>query len=448
MVSVHVFKHIWGHKILTIDETVLHTVCVQEPVGGCISLIVDTTLTGILGGSACAGRSVIWGEEYSLGEGSILFFFWRGSYSSIVDGFINVRIGISDPMLVNPIQCYVLFNFQYYNQSMDICGQVYGQQSLLGSRLYINIGIVYEDNNDYVKAYEYFKRWADTSEIVLGPDHPKTRRAKGVLHEPRYRLVANRIKEQLDANGPDPRSEIDGDQINAEVLDMDNATEDVPEVDLFFPLEHEENDEERHDDGNDDREAGGSDVNHTPQTVLQLVNEIMQHMSSHSQSTGNHGNHGEEDNRLREQTIGCRRTHMGSAFRTSNRDSNSDGVTATTNTNDSNSSSSRPDNSSNPESRRAHMTSCLESLLAQLTEDLRNRLTVPNTGQGSTQSETAATTDTANSNTDSSPAAEGSAATDSQATVSNCNVDSARGDSATGHVQDSNSNVTHKPGNS
>ena len=54
---------------------------------------------------------------------------------------------------------------------MEICRQVYGEDSLLSSRLYINIGIVYEDNNDYVKAYEFFRKWATVSEIVLGPDH-------------------------------------------------------------------------------------------------------------------------------------------------------------------------------------------------------------------------------------------------------------------------------------
>ncbi len=64
---------------------------------------------------------------------------------------------------------------------MDLCLQVYGEQSLLTSRLYINIGIVYEDNKEYVRAYEYFKKWAAVSDAVLGPDHPKTLRAKGVL---------------------------------------------------------------------------------------------------------------------------------------------------------------------------------------------------------------------------------------------------------------------------
>ena len=92
---------------------------------------------------------------------------------------------------------------------MVICSQIYGEYSLLTSRLYINIGIVHEDTKDYVKAFEFFKKWAKASETVYGSDHPKTLRAKGVLKEPRYRLVALRLKEQHEltaAAGDEPPS--------------------------------------------------------------------------------------------------------------------------------------------------------------------------------------------------------------------------------------------------
>ncbi|GAB1609949.1 repeat-containing DDB_G0287407-like [Argonauta hians] len=82
-----------------------------------------------------------------------------------------------------------------YNQAMDLCMQMYGEYHILTSRLYINIGIVYEDNKEYRKAYEYFKKWARVSEEILGPDHPKTRRAKGVLQETRYRRLAQELGE-------------------------------------------------------------------------------------------------------------------------------------------------------------------------------------------------------------------------------------------------------------
>ena len=114
--------------------------------------------------------------------------------------------------------------FQYYNEAMDICLQVYGEKSLLTSRLYINIGIVWEDNKDYVKAYDYFCKWCSVSEHVLGPTHPKTLRAKGVLKEPRYRLVALRISQQDQVVGQDnAHSEL---SINDEVEDLDDMGDD------------------------------------------------------------------------------------------------------------------------------------------------------------------------------------------------------------------------------
>ncbi len=107
--------------------------------------------------------------------------------------------------------------------------QVYGEKSLLTSRLYINIGIVYEDNKDYVKAYEYFKKWASVSDLVLGPDHPKTLRAKGVLKEPRYKLVALRLKQQdenTQSNEEIADNSVDENTINQEVEDLDEYDDD------------------------------------------------------------------------------------------------------------------------------------------------------------------------------------------------------------------------------
>ena len=115
--------------------------------------------------------------------------------------------------------------FQLYNEARELCLQVYGECSLLMSRLYINIGIVYEDNNDYVKAFNYFMRWARVSEMILGPQHPKTLRAKGVLKEPRYNLVAERLKEQDNLTpgrtvGDNQEVVIDEESINNEVSEL------------------------------------------------------------------------------------------------------------------------------------------------------------------------------------------------------------------------------------
>ena len=81
---------------------------------------------------------------------------------------------------------------------MELCMQMYGEYHILTSRLYINIGIVYEDTNNYKKAYEFFKKWARVSEEILGPEHPKTLRAKGVLRETRYRSIARDLGEWND----------------------------------------------------------------------------------------------------------------------------------------------------------------------------------------------------------------------------------------------------------
>lgn len=118
-----------------------------------------------------------------------------------------------------------------YNQAMDLCMQMYGEYHILTSRLYINIGIVYEDNKEYRKAYEYFKKWARVSEEILGPDHPKTRRAKGVLQETRYRRIAQELDEwdyeRLDNDDGDILDDDDDDDDEAENPDFEHYYDDA-----------------------------------------------------------------------------------------------------------------------------------------------------------------------------------------------------------------------------
>lgn len=103
--------------------------------------------------------------------------------------------------------------------------QMYGEYHILTSRLYINIGIVYEDNNNYKKAYEYFKKWARVSEEILGPDHPKTLRAKGVLRETRYRSIAREMGEWNEDDNDDNVEE-DEDDEEAENPDLEHYYDD------------------------------------------------------------------------------------------------------------------------------------------------------------------------------------------------------------------------------
>lgn len=40
--------------------------------------------------------------------------------------------------------------------------KTYGEKHMLMLRLYLNIGILYEDNRDFQKAYDYFVKWHET----------------------------------------------------------------------------------------------------------------------------------------------------------------------------------------------------------------------------------------------------------------------------------------------
>ena len=44
--------------------------------------------------------------------------------------------------------------------------KAYGEKHLLACRLYLNIGILYEDNRDFQMAYDYFVKWHATSYSV------------------------------------------------------------------------------------------------------------------------------------------------------------------------------------------------------------------------------------------------------------------------------------------
>lgn len=110
--------------------------------------------------------------------------------------------------------------------------QMYGEYHILTSRLYINIGIVYEDNKDYRKAYTYFKRWARVSEEILGPEHPKTQRAKGVLRESRYRRIAQDLGEWDSYEDADDNTDDNGgdDGEEEENADLEHHYDDMVSV--------------------------------------------------------------------------------------------------------------------------------------------------------------------------------------------------------------------------
>ncbi|XP_019645560.1 PREDICTED: TPR repeat-containing protein DDB_G0287407-like isoform X1 [Branchiostoma belcheri] len=85
---------------------------------------------------------------------------------------------------------------ELYEEALALCLQTYGENHILTSRLYINIGIYYEDRAQYRDSYKHFKKWYQTCLVVFGPDHPKSKRAAGTLEEPLYRRIR-----QMDERG-------------------------------------------------------------------------------------------------------------------------------------------------------------------------------------------------------------------------------------------------------
>lgn len=94
---------------------------------------------------------------------------------------------------INPrLQKFFKEKEEMLNRSFELCLKTYGEKHMLMLRLYLNIGILYEDNRDFQKAYDYFVKWHETCLEVLGPSHPKTARARDTLSEASY----VRIREQ------------------------------------------------------------------------------------------------------------------------------------------------------------------------------------------------------------------------------------------------------------
>ncbi|XP_057298417.1 TPR repeat-containing protein DDB_G0287407-like isoform X1 [Hydractinia symbiolongicarpus] len=77
-------------------------------------------------------------------------------------------------------------------KAFELCLKAYGKGHMLYVRLCLNIGILYEDDRQFGKAYDYFVQWDVACKEVLGPSHPKAIRAKDTLNEPMYK----RMREQ------------------------------------------------------------------------------------------------------------------------------------------------------------------------------------------------------------------------------------------------------------
>ncbi|XP_033641295.1 telomerase protein component 1-like [Asterias rubens] len=103
-------------------------------------------------------------------------------------------------------------------ESLDMCLQAYGENSVLSSRLFLNIGIFHEDNRNYRKACEWFIRWHRCSEEVFGYHHPKTERARKTLARPQYK----RLLTQMEAEERERQAQNDGNEDENDLNEMMN----------------------------------------------------------------------------------------------------------------------------------------------------------------------------------------------------------------------------------
>ncbi|XP_048581022.1 TPR repeat-containing protein DDB_G0287407 isoform X2 [Nematostella vectensis] len=105
----------------------------------------------------------------------------------------HVAEAIMTKSFINPRHTrYFKEKEEMLQKAFELCLKTYGEKHMLMLRLYLNIGILYEDNRDLSKAYDYFVKWNETCMEVLGPSHPKTKRSKDTLEEAAY----VRIREQ------------------------------------------------------------------------------------------------------------------------------------------------------------------------------------------------------------------------------------------------------------
>ncbi|XP_066925783.1 telomerase protein component 1-like isoform X2 [Clytia hemisphaerica] len=115
------------------------------------------------------------------------------AYFEKVNDIGHLAESIMTKSFVNPrARQYFQNKKEQLELSMDLCLKAYGKCHMLYVRLCLNIGILYEDDRNFNKAYDYFLEWDKACMEVLGPNHPKSQRAKDTLKEPMY----IRLKEQ------------------------------------------------------------------------------------------------------------------------------------------------------------------------------------------------------------------------------------------------------------
>lgn len=79
---------------------------------------------------------------------------------------------------------------QAYFEAEEILMRVTGRLHISVDRLYLNLGIAFEESGDYQKAYDSFYKWYEVCKDLYGSNHTKTRRPISTLHEAAYVRIA------------------------------------------------------------------------------------------------------------------------------------------------------------------------------------------------------------------------------------------------------------------
>jgi hypothetical protein len=79
---------------------------------------------------------------------------------------------------------------QLYSEAEELCKQAYGEYHPLMARINLNTGIVYEDNGEHQKSYDYFRRNLTVALEVYGKEHSRAQRSLGIMREPMYARIA------------------------------------------------------------------------------------------------------------------------------------------------------------------------------------------------------------------------------------------------------------------
>ena len=92
-----------------------------------------------------------------------------------------------------------------YTEALDMVVRTAGELNVKTTRLYLNIGIHWEEKGDYEKAFDFFYKWFEVCRDLYGEDHPRTSRPLETLYEHMYQRIAHNRKIKLPKAPPNAR---------------------------------------------------------------------------------------------------------------------------------------------------------------------------------------------------------------------------------------------------